>query len=104
MKVELLKEPFLEFGNDFISDDPKLGISAGSFFSVSNNTHRSELHYAIIGTNNNIEAVKKWIDKFENPIEATSEEIDIGKEAGIVDGEVLDNIMEILLPSTVIRK
>jgi hypothetical protein len=95
MKVELLKEPFLEFGNDFISDDPKLGISAGSFFSVSNNTHRSELHYAIIGTNNNIEAVKKWIDKFENPIEATSEEIDIVKEAGIIDGEVLDNIMEI---------
>ena len=40
MRIELLKEPFLEYGNDFISDDPKMGISAGGFFSLSNNTHR----------------------------------------------------------------
>lgn len=95
MRVDLLKEPFLEYGNDFISDDPKMGISAGGFFSLSNNTHRSELHYAIIGTNTNIEDVKKWIDQFENPIEASSEEIDIVKEAAIIDGEVFDNIMDI---------
>lgn len=94
MRIELLKEPFLEYGNDFISDDPKMGISAGGFFSLSNNTHRSELHYAIIGTNINTEDVKRWIDNFENPIEAKADEIDIVKEAAIIDGEVFDNFMD----------
>ena len=32
MKIELLEEPTLEFGNDFICDDPKIGISIGGFF------------------------------------------------------------------------
>lgn len=95
MKIELLKEPFLEYGNDFISDDPKLGIAAGGFFSLSNNTHRSELHYAIIGTNVNIEGVKKWIDQFENPIEAVSDDVTITENAAIVDGEVFDNILDV---------
>lgn len=95
MRIELLKEPFLEFGSDFVSDDPKMGISAGGFFSLSNNTHRSELHYAIIGTNSNIEDVQRWINNFENPIEAKSEEISIVNEAAIIDGEVFDNIMDI---------
>ena len=94
MRVELLKEPFLEYGNNFISDDPKMGISAGGFFSLSNNTHRSELHYAIIGTNINTEGVKKWVDQFEHPIEASSEEISIVQNSAIIDGEVFDNIMD----------
>jgi len=94
MRIELLKEPFLEFGNDFVSDDPKMGISAGGFFSLSNNTHRSELHYAIIGTNSNIEDVKRWISAFENSIEAKSEEVSVISEAAIIDGEVFDNIMD----------
>jgi len=95
MRIELLKEPFLEFGNDFISDDPKMGIAAGGFFSLSNKTHRSELHFAIIGTNNNIEDAKKWIDQFANHIEATENEEDVVKEAAIVDGQVFDDIMEL---------
>lgn len=94
MRIELLKEPYLEYGNDFISDDPKMGIAAGGFFSLSNNTHRSELHYAVIGTNNNIESVKKWIDQFEHPIEAVSDDITITADAAIVDGEVFDNILD----------
>jgi len=94
MKVELLKEPFLEYGNDLISDDPKMGISAAGFFSLSNNTHRSELHYAIIGTSNNVESVKQWVAQFENPIEATSDSVTIVEDADIIDGEVIDNIID----------
>jgi hypothetical protein len=95
MKVELLKEPFLEFGNDFISDDPKMGIAAGGFFSISNNTHRSELHYAIIGSNAHIEAVKDWIGNFERPIEATANEKEVVKEYAIIDGEVFDDLSDL---------
>jgi len=95
MKVELLKEPHLEFGNDFVSDDPKMGISIGGFFSLSSKTHRSELHYAVIGTKSNTEATIAWIDQFESPIEATREEVEIVREASIVDGQVFDNIMDL---------
>lgn len=95
MKVELLKEPYLEFGNDFVSDDPKMGISVGGFFSLSSNTHRSELHYAVIGTNSNTEAAVAWIDQFASPIEATREETEVVREAAIVDGQVFDNILDL---------
>lgn len=91
MKIELLREPNLEFGNDFISDDPKMGISVGGFFSKSNNTHRSEVHLGIIGTQNNIEETLSWINKFREPIEA-SDDVDnkILNDSTIVDGEVID--------------
>lgn len=103
MKIELLKEPFLEFGNDFVSDDPKMGISIGGFFSKSSRTHRSELHYSIIGTNTNTEAVKAWINQFENAIEATREDREVVREAAIVDGEVIDNILNMEDDSSLFR-
>lgn len=94
MKIEILKEPYLEFGNDFICDDPKMGISAGGFFSISNNTHRSDLHFSVIGTNQNIADLLDWVEKFETPIEATGSESGEVTESSIIDGEVIDNIVE----------
>jgi hypothetical protein len=91
MKVELLKEPNLEFGNDFVSDDPKLGLSVGGFFSTANKTHRSEINIGVIGTNSNIEDTLEWIKQFENYIEANDEDIEIKNDSTIVDGEVLDD-------------
>lgn len=104
MKIELLKEPFLEFGNDFVSDDPKMGISVGGFFSYSSKTHRSELHYAAIGTSKHIEAVNTWIDQFANPIEATREDGEHIGQAAIVDGQVFDNILEMEQEGTLFRE
>jgi len=90
--TELINEPLLEFGDEFLSSDPKTGISRGGFFSVSNNIHRSEIHYAIIGTNNHIESAKDWISNFENYISAKvqySKTVEVDTE--IIDGEVIDN-------------
>jgi hypothetical protein len=70
MKIELLEEPTLEFGDDFVSDDPKLGLSVGGFFSMANNNHRSEINFGIIGTNQNIEDTLEYIKQFQNHIEA----------------------------------
>jgi hypothetical protein len=95
MKIELLKEPYLEFGNDFICDDPKLGITEGGFFSLSSNTHRSDLHFAIIGTQNNTSDLLKWIAEFASPIEATAKVVRPPKEATIVDGEVIEQILNL---------
>lgn len=94
MKIELLKEPNLEFGNDFVSDDPKLGLSVGGCFSLSNKTHRSEINYGIIGTQNNIADTITWINKFDDIIEASSENIEQVQQSEILDGEIIDNIGE----------
>lgn len=71
MKIELLKEPLVEFADNFQCDDPKKGISSTGFYSLTNSSHSSEIHYAVIGTNKNIEDMKNWIENFRNPIEAT---------------------------------
>jgi hypothetical protein len=91
MKVELLPEPHLEFGDDFISDDPKMGITVGGFFSHSNSTHRSEIHFAIIGTNNNTADALTWVKNFHDYIEASDEEVIIKSTTEIKDGEVIDD-------------
>src|SRR6185437_854085 len=89
MKIELLKEPKLEFGNDFICDDPKKGLSIGGFFSSTNQQHRSEIRYSVIGTKKNIQDLTDWIKTLENNIEA-KEKVFIGNETEIKDGEVSD--------------
>ncbi len=90
MKIELLKEPTLEFGNDFVCDDPKMGISLGGFFSLTNNSHKSEIHFSVIGTQANIEDGITWIKEFDNYIEATGKEEEKIDESAIEDGEVVD--------------
>lgn len=90
MKIELLKEPFLEFGNDFICDDPKIGISLGGFFSLTNKSHKSEIHFSVIGTQANIEDAVNWIKEFDNFIEATGENKENIDESVIENGEVID--------------
>lgn len=90
MKIELLKEPTLEFGNDFICDDPKIGVSLGGFFSISNNSHKSEIHYSVIGTQANIESAIAWIKEFSNHIEGSGEEEEKIDESLIEDGEVIE--------------
>lgn len=93
LSTELLEEPLLEFGDEFLSSDPKSGITRSGFFSVSNNLHRSEIHYAIIGTNVHIEGTKEWISQFEKYIEAKTEyaEDEEGlQNVDIVEGEVIE--------------
>jgi hypothetical protein len=92
--TDLLKEPLLEFGDEFLSSDPKTGITRSGFFSVTNNLHRSEIHYAIIGTNVHIEGTKEWIGQFEKFIEAKTEYVENDEPIGsveIVDGEVIES-------------
>ncbi|MBS1681588.1 MAG: hypothetical protein OJF59_001830 [Cytophagales bacterium] len=89
MKFELLPEPKLEFGDNFICDDPKKGISIGGFFSLTNQNHRSEIRVSIIGTKNNIQDFKDWLGKMSNYIEATAKNFKLDNEASIQDGEVI---------------
>jgi hypothetical protein len=89
MEIELLNEPLIEFANGFSCDDPKKGISIEGFYSISNNSHRSEIHYSIIGTKQNIESLKKWIKKLDNQIEATASNVKFKNESEIEEGEIL---------------
>jgi hypothetical protein len=90
MVPELLNEPLLEFGDDRQSQDPKQGITIGGFFSTSNKTHRSEIHYALLGTQHGIEKAQEWIKQFEGPIEASDSPIKIKLGGKIADGQVED--------------
>ncbi|OJW74268.1 hypothetical protein [Spirosoma sp. 48-14] len=90
MTPELLDEPLLEFGNDRLSEDPKQGITIGGFFSTSTHTHRSEIHYALIGTNYNIEKASEWIQQFGEVIEASDKEVKIKGGGKIDEGQVID--------------
>jgi hypothetical protein len=90
MTPELLDEPLLEFGNDRLSEDPKQGINIGGFFSTSTRTHRSEIHYALIGTNYNIEKASEWIKQFGEVIEASDKEIKLKSGGMVEDGQVID--------------
>ena len=95
MKIELFKEPLLEFAGDFLCDDPKKGIVTTGFYSTSNNTHRSEIHYSVIGTKKEISIYNEMIKSFAEPIESGSifklknssrqdDEIDFGEVEDIV--------------------
>ncbi|SKC45887.1 argonaute/piwi family protein [Ohtaekwangia koreensis] len=89
MKFELLPEPKLEFGDNFICDDPKKGISIGGFYSTTNQTHRSEVRVSIIGSKRNIESLQDWLGKLSEFIEASGESSTDANEATIEDGEVV---------------
>ena len=47
MQIELIEEPKIEFAEDFLCEDPKMGITNKGFYSQSHNSHHSEIHYAI---------------------------------------------------------
>ena len=91
MKIKLLDEPFVEFGDQFICDDPKMGLSIGGFYSSTSNTHRSQIHYAVISTEENQEDLLNWIDELSNGIKAMPK---VSKkytnDYSIEDGVVLD--------------
>lgn len=91
MKIELLEEPVLEFGSDFLCDDPKKGIEIGGFYSKTHSSHNSEIHYALMGSKRNMELFEEWISSLSNPIEASSKEIVLSNESSIVDGEITDS-------------
>jgi hypothetical protein len=90
MKIELLPEPKIEFANNFICDDPKQGITVAGFYSQSHHSHRSEINYAIIGTNQLIQDLMDWIQKIESRIEATHSEVGVVEETTIQEGEVMN--------------
>jgi len=88
-EISLINEPKVEFGGDFICDDPKMGIGVGSFYSQSNNSHKSEINIAVISTEQLVTDSLKWIKNFENRIVAT--ETVLKEKYGVVrDGEIDD--------------
>lgn len=80
-KILLIEEPKVEFGGDFICDDPQMGLSVGGFFSQSNNSHKSQINIAVISMN--------WLKNFESRIVA-SETILTEKYLIVREGEVAD--------------
>ena len=88
MEVHILPEPLLQFDSDFLCDDPKLGIMAGGFFSVADGSHRSEIHYAVIGTKIGVDHALRWLENLESPIEASKKELGPNANVLIEDGEV----------------
>lgn len=90
MKIRLLNEPVVEFGNGFICDDPKMGLSMGGFYSSTANNHRTEIHYSVIATKENAQDLFEWIKELENHITAEATEIKVGSFE-INDGEVIVN-------------
>ncbi|MEQ8879922.1 MAG: hypothetical protein RLQ12_09835 [Cyclobacteriaceae bacterium] len=91
IKLELLKEPLLEFGDDFLCDDPKKGIEIGGFYSKSHASHHSEIHYALMGSKRNMELFTEWIETLNQSIEASASETSrINNESAIIDGEITD--------------
>ncbi|MEM9856930.1 MAG: hypothetical protein AAF843_06225, partial [Bacteroidota bacterium] len=86
-----------------LCSDPKTGLSHTGFYSKSNQTHRSEIRFGVIGTDVQIEKTLSWIDNFKNRIEASIEYIkDPSDGIEIVDGEVRDyeEDLEDIIPET----
>ncbi len=88
IKIEHIKEPNIEFSDDFLCDDPKMGISTTGFYSLSNKSHKSEIHYAVIGTKASIEKTIDWISEFSKFIESGDKKVKIKNETEIEDGEI----------------
>jgi len=88
MKMELLPEPKVEFGDNFLCDDPKMGISIGGFFSSTNNSHKSEINYSIIGTKTNIQDLNDWIESLKSEVQASVKKLKLKNETSIKDGEI----------------
>jgi hypothetical protein len=88
-EIELFEEPNVEFGSEFVCDDPKMGIAVGGFYSQSNNTHKREINIGIISTDQLIVETLDWIKKFENRIVA-SETLIRSSYSEIKDGEIED--------------
>jgi len=93
MEIEYIEEPKIEFGDSFLCDDPKKGLTVGGFYSKSNNSHKSEIHFSCIGTKKDIERIIDWINELKNPIEATKK-ILLKSEPEIEDGEVKETMEE----------
>lgn len=62
-KISFISEPKIEFGNDFICDDPKMGLLIGGFFSQSNNSHKSQINISVISTEQLVVDTLIWIKK-----------------------------------------
>lgn len=101
MKVKLLDEPVVEFGNKFVCDDPKMGLTVGGFYSTTTNTHRSQIHYAVISTKENYEDLNEWMIEIEKeikaiPSKAKKKEESYEIEDGVVStsGEIEDDAID----------
>jgi hypothetical protein len=84
LEVKVLSEPKIEFGNDFICDDPKMGIAVGSFF----NSSLRSINFSIIGTNNNIQDFNNWLNRLNSQIVAKGTVAKVTNDTSIIDGEV----------------
>lgn len=88
-EISLVKEPKVEFGENFICDDPKMGIGVGGFYSQTNKSHKSEINIAVISTEQLVTDSLKWIRNFESRIIA-KETILKEKYGTVRDGEIDD--------------
>src|SRR5579871_1436458 len=85
ISLEYINEPLIQFGNDFLCDDPKKGISVNGFFSIDK-AHRHAIHVGILGTRQNVQDCLDWLNKISLPIEASVEYLNIDDSA-IIDEE-----------------
>lgn len=91
MEVKLLQEPLIEFADDFLCEDPKKGLASMGFFSLSNNSHKSEISYGVIGSKKEIKKYKEWLSQFESFIESTTSgkamttNYEIDEETGLIN-------------------
>jgi hypothetical protein len=92
-EISLLKEPQVEFGGDFICDDPKMGIGVGGFYSHSIKSHKSEINIAVISTEQLVVDALNWIKNFENRILAT--ETVLKEKYGVINHGEIDDENEI---------
>ncbi|MFN8296359.1 MAG: Piwi domain-containing protein [Chitinophagales bacterium] len=88
IKIDYIPEPKIEFGDDILCDDPKMGLQLGGFFSTNENSHKSEIHLGIIGTKQNVQDFQDWIGRFSQKIEAKVIENIIEQTVEISDGVI----------------
>ena len=62
MNFAYIEEPLLEFANG-THVCPRAGITAYSVYDASNDPRRDDIFLGVVGTNDNIELLKTWLEK-----------------------------------------
>ena len=69
MEFIYISEPLLDFADD-THICPRAGIASYSAYDIHNQPRRDDIYLGAIGTNENIELLKSWLDKVIHPINA----------------------------------
>lgn len=72
MRLELFKEPQLEFGKD-THPCPRAGISQYGVYDTRLATRRTKIHVGAVGISNDLDKLAQWLDKCKGPIPGKAE-------------------------------